>query len=669
MGNSHSGGRKSRSLPTSPEVRRAKLSSAIPHKGGATSSIPLPGSALPARRCPPDKVRPVAGSSRATSPALSMIPRAPPTSQIASPYQSGQKGAVAQNGSMLDKLKLFKNSEKPSTGTNGKRTSSSSGVSSAKSERSDSSASLDANAESKPVKNISRIKQTTKLTTNPNAKSAFQKNSPNPAKKDGLKTQSSYQNGGTKIATEVEKHANKVAGLPGSKLTEPKVRVSALKETKAIAHQSAGNGTGIPKPTLAVKGTTKPVCPSSSMSSQKGPLSREPSQHSICSPKPAVAMVSPMKAEVPKEPPPSASRENSPLSNQVLKDSQNHVSKDTQLSESSNSASTGPQSNSSDGSVIYKPSSESSCSEHVSNPIPNRKEPLQYLSDAASERNHSVPHPPLEPLREAQETESPIKTKPSPTKERTVDSPRLTTIPNHIRQTISKVEPSQESLDRIENITMKHIREQSSLSQPDSFKANHNGQSVDEDDFNLNHHRLMAFNMDVPDNIKEGAGDNLSIEPMRPLLRGYCSTFTLAGRQRSPYGRGSGEGDYCDISLANGYLSEGELLRGTNPIDISDGYLSEGGSVLYARRLQNMAAQNGCYKGTFGLHSLHNPIKVMGYREAAGGATRETRIPSKSISELQRNGDFIHIRPAVNCAYFNGVKEQRTGKQMEKASH
>ncbi|KAH1012509.1 hypothetical protein HUJ05_011655 [Dendroctonus ponderosae] len=605
-------------------------SSAIPHKGGATSSIPLPGSALPARRCPPDKVRPVAGSSRATSPALSMIPRAPPTSQIASPYQSGQKGAVAQNGSMLDKLKLFKNSEKPSTGTNGKRTSSSSGVSSAKSERSDSSASLDANAESKPVKNISRIKQTTKLTTNPNAKSAFQKNSPNPAKKDGLKTQSSYQNGGTKIATEVEKHANKVAGLPGSKLTEPKVRVSALKETKAIAHQSAGNGTGIPKPTLAVKGTTKPVCPSSSMSSQKGPLSREPSQHSICSPKPAVAMVSPMKAEVPKEPPPSASRENSPLSNQVLKDSQNHVSKDTQLSESSNSASTGPQSNSSDGSVIYKPSSESSCSEHVSNPIPNRKEPLQYLSDAASERNHSVPHPPLEPLREAQETESPIKTKPSPTKERTVDSPRLTTIPNHIRQTISKVEPSQESLDRIENITMKHIREQSSLSQPDSFKANHNGQSVDEDDFNLNHHRLMAFNMDVPDNIKEGAGDNLSIEPMRPLLRGYCSTFTLAGRQRSPYGRGSGEGDYCDISLANGYLSEGELLRGTNPIDISDGYLSEGGSVLYARRLQNMAAQNGS-----GLTVLTEQSS------RRGGSSRDSPPPPpapRGSSKSQRNG-------------------------------
>lgn len=89
------------------------------------------------------------------------------------------------------------------------------------------------------------------------AKTPVQKNA-NPAKKDGVKNQPSFQNGGTKIATEVEKHANKVAALPGSKLSEPKVRVSALKETKPIAHQPAGNGTGIPKPTLAVKGNFLP---------------------------------------------------------------------------------------------------------------------------------------------------------------------------------------------------------------------------------------------------------------------------------------------------------------------------------------------------------------------------------------------------------------------------
>lgn len=45
--------------------------------------------------------------------------------------------------------------------------------------------------------------------------------------------------------------------------------------------------------------------------------------------------------------------------------------------------------------------------------------------------------------------------------------------------------------------------------------------------------------------------DNLNIEPMRPLLRGYCSTLTLPGRpQRNGYGRM--DADYCEINLTNG---------------------------------------------------------------------------------------------------------------------
>ncbi|XP_050304123.1 protein sickie-like isoform X2 [Anthonomus grandis grandis] len=537
-------------------------SSAIPHKGGtATSAIPLPGSALPARRCPPDKVRPVAGSSRAPSPALSMIPRGPPAAppQISSPYQTPtaapKNSTVTQNGSMLDKLKLFKNNEKTSANTNGKRTSSSSGVSSAKSERSDSSASLDANPEHKPAKNISRIKQTSKPTNNtPSIKTQIQKNSPSPAKK--------VQNGGPKMATEVEKHANKVAQLSaGSKLAEPKVRVSALnKDVKSSGVQS-GNGTGIPKPTLAVKGTTKssssniPLHPAS-----KPPtISREPSQHSLSNHKPAVAMVSPMKCE---------------------KDtSTTNVTKEQPLSESS--ASTGPYSNSSDSSsVIYRPSSESSCSENVHNPIPNRQEPLTFLSEPPH-----IPHPPLEPLKEApQEAESPIKSKvmTSPTTQ-----PRLTTtIPNHIRQTIKSKVGEGNVLEKDKNIvSMKHIREQSYVAKQQQQQQHHL------DDFPDN---MASFAMDVKINgaVKEGGGENLSIEPMRPLLRGYCSTLTLPGRQRGGYNRAT-DGDYCEISLANGYLSESEILRGSNPMDIPDGYLSEGGSVLYSRRLQNIPQNNG----------------------------------------------------------------------------
>lgn len=57
------------------------------------------------------------------------------------------------------------------------------------------------------------------------------------------------------MAAEIEKHATKVASLPTSKIAEPKVRVSALKDVKSVSlPQQLGVGTGIPKPTLAVKG-------------------------------------------------------------------------------------------------------------------------------------------------------------------------------------------------------------------------------------------------------------------------------------------------------------------------------------------------------------------------------------------------------------------------------
>lgn len=221
-------------------------SSAIPHKGG--SSIPLPGSALPSRRCPPDKVRPMAGSSRATSPALSMIPRGPPATQIASPYQQNPQ---QQKNSMLDKLKLFKSNDKAAPVSNGKRTSSSSGVSSARSERSDSSVSLEPSADVKPVRNASRIKP-----ARPTKTSSSSKNSPNANKKEAIAAKATK--------SEVEKHASKVASLSASKLSEPKVKVSSNKDG---SHKAGSNlpglnsqiphSTSIPKPTAAIKGTSK----------------------------------------------------------------------------------------------------------------------------------------------------------------------------------------------------------------------------------------------------------------------------------------------------------------------------------------------------------------------------------------------------------------------------
>nr|CAI5833708.1 unnamed protein product [Callosobruchus analis] len=454
-------------------------SSAIPHKansGGTASSIPLPGSAIPARRCPPDKVRPVAGSSRSSSPALSMIPRGP-TQQVASPYQT-EKAVVTSNGqiqknSMLDKLKLFKNTEKP-VQSNGKRTSSSSGVSSARSERSDSSISLEPNVDLKPIRNTSRLKQARP------GKPAQQKNSPNATKKEVLSNKSN------KTAVEVEKHAHKVANLTTTKLVEPKVKVTVSKEPSPIMKSHipppAVAGTGIPKPTAAIKGTTK-ISRDVSTTSFKPPsstgISRESSQVSLKQHKPAIAMVSPIKNE-------------------------------SNMSESTNSSSTtGP---SSDSSMICKASSESS-SEYQSS------SPSKKLQDLSEEPQRS-PQSPKEADKEEQHCD----------KEK--------------EDNISK-----ESDRREENLG--HIKEEEREDSP-----------------------------------------GISVEPMRPLLRGYCSTLTLPSRQRHYHHKVPPDcaSDYCEVSLANGYLSDGEILRNTAMMDIGDGYMSEGGSVLYTRRLQTMPA-------------------------------------------------------------------------------
>lgn len=96
----------------------------------------------------------------------------------------------------------------------------------------------------------------------------------------------------------------------------------------------------------------------------------------------------------------------------------------------------------------------------------------------------------------------------------------------------------------------------------------------------------------VRDGSQEEEPTSMNVQPMRPLLRGYCSNLTLPARgPRGHYPQRvqpDGGSDYCEISIANGYLSDGEVLR--NPIvrnEICDGYMSEGGT-LYARRLQTM---------------------------------------------------------------------------------
>lgn len=116
----------------------------------------------------------------------------------------------------------------------------------------------------------------------------------------------------------------------------------------------------------------------------------------------------------------------------------------------------------------------------------------------------------------------------------------------------------------------------------------------------------------------------MNVLPMRPLLRGYNSHLTLPMRtsglvqknvpgyphhantvkanfgreniglrERINYGPGFSNPDYCDMEIASGYMSDGDCLRRINVgeiergrnNDIMDGYMSEGGASLYGRRM------------------------------------------------------------------------------------
>lgn len=240
---------------------------------------------------------------------------------------------------MLDKFKLFKNNERPTPPVTGKRTSSSSGVSSAKSERSDSSASLEPNPDVKSARNASNARAKPQRV----AKSApGSKGSPSSNKKELV-------NGGV-VKQSTKATPEHAATKPAIKSNElrVKVSVSSAKQVDVGANKISSqgsqsglptqHGTGIPKPTAAVKGTSKvqeKAAPAGKLSSG---ISRDSSQVSIAQ-QAKVALVSPMKSE-------------------------------NQLSESS--ASTGQHSNSSESSVIYKPSSESGSDNN--NVVPNRKE-------------------------------------------------------------------------------------------------------------------------------------------------------------------------------------------------------------------------------------------------------------------------------------------------------
>lgn len=104
----------------------------------------------------------------------------------------------------------------------------------------------------------------------------------------------------------------------------------------------------------------------------------------------------------------------------------------------------------------------------------------------------------------------------------------------------------------------------------------------------------------VREGSQDGEDSSMNIIPMRPLLRGYCGNLTLPGHRApapryhpQPQRPAADGNDYCDVAaLANGYLSDGEILRNgpARTIEGYDGYASEDGT-LYVRKLHSISQQ------------------------------------------------------------------------------
>lgn len=78
----------------------------------------------------------------------------------------------------------------------------------------------------------------------------------------------------------------------------------------------------------------------------------------------------------------------------------------------------------------------------------------------------------------------------------------------------------------------------------------------------------------------------MTVMPMRPLLRGYNSHVTLPTRGA----RGQHiVSDYCE-DIGQGYCSDGDALK-KMPVrfsDIDNGYMSEGGGGMHGKNLNSI---------------------------------------------------------------------------------
>lgn len=374
---------------------------------------------------------------------------------------------------MLDKLKLF-NKEKSDKSKSqiSKRTSSSSGFSSARSERSDSSLSLNDGQTTgiqvvcknsltgvkKPIEttNSAKIQKTSSKLISSKSKDASQKNKTDKKDKSPARQIELVD---TKLLP--PKSLQKIPSTKSQLTKKSDSKNSLIQPPKPIVQTV---NTGIPKPMAAIKGTSKP--PTEKL------VRNDESQEFV-------------KSDISLEKSHLSHGAGSSLNHHLLL--QNISMTESIHSNSTHSASTGLNSNSSESSVIYRPSSES-----------------------GSDMNHTTKH-----IQQQHLPKNPI--------------------PNR------KIDP------QLQN------------------------------DF-INKFNTVPTKMMSTTTIYEEDNKQMTILPMRPLLRGYTSHVTLPTR-----GLRSGQHMVSDYNeeIGQGYCSDGDALRKGpqrfGPSDIDNGYLSEGG--------------------------------------------------------------------------------------------
>lgn len=539
---------------------------------------------------------------------------------------------------MLDKLKLFNKDKISNDKQNNKsaavskRTSSSSGFSSAKSERSDSSLSLNESpnvpnshikstnligpktlrqqsdtlskdkcgknvkpklANSKSPKNSSS--NISKTNSSKNSSSEKSKNSPKlPARDKDSKLATLKSVSNTKLnqiddqmKNTKTKGENKMVKLSGSqvKLSEQRTDVSVFKGhdnvssvAKQIASQpqtpSAGalgmtNHTGIPKPTAAVKGTFK--------------ISKD-DRHVIH--KSTNSQLSPIQSN-------SSLNSTTNVSALPFSREQSNLSKD----------------------VTQKQTLAVSPMPVVSSA--NQTHSSQMSESSHSNSTHSTTG------QHSNSSDSSVIYRPS-----SESGSEISKTGSHNLQVSKRLDMNATYINEVIN--------EAEISEKEAAQRRHPDNTVPKQSYDpnktiteLNKKLEMESRSSTPSHCRDnslGEDENplMNVLPMRPLLRGYNSHLTLPMRtsglaqknipgyphhantvkanfgreniglrERMNYGPGFSNPDYCDLEVASGYMSDGDCLRRINigemecgrNNDVMDGYMSEGGASLYGRRM------------------------------------------------------------------------------------